>query len=286
MSGDLISMKTRQVFREHLVGWTLRTITDEFDAADIQCDTDYQPNMGGARRGLVEQYYHTINWTDWRDVKKIIQVYENVLNQLMGNKNADEILTDTSSNPSWQMQDAKKLIYALKRDGYQVRDGRIITDTGMPLLNDIKEVATHFDAKHLGDQIQRIEQSVDADPALAIGTAKELVETCCRTILSERGKTVTGNPDIPALTKQALKELKLLPNDISDQAKGSETIKRLLNNLATICQGLAEIRNLYGTGHGREGTHRPIKPRHAKLAVGAAVTLTNFLFDTHKENPK
>ena len=35
MSGDLISIKTRQVFREYLVGTTLRFISDEFDAARI-----------------------------------------------------------------------------------------------------------------------------------------------------------------------------------------------------------------------------------------------------------
>ena len=30
-----------------------------------------------------------------------------------------------------------------------------------------------------------MESSVESDPALAIGTAKELVETCCKTILSD-----------------------------------------------------------------------------------------------------
>ncbi|MFH1066797.1 MAG: abortive infection family protein [bacterium] len=68
------------------------------------------------------------------------------------------------------------------------------------------------------------------------------------------------------------------------EAKGSETIKRLLNNLATIAHGLAEIRNLYGTGHGKGGKTPAIKPRHAKLAVGAAITLATFLFETHQEN--
>ena len=33
MSADLISIKTRQLFREYFVGTTLRFISDEFDAA-------------------------------------------------------------------------------------------------------------------------------------------------------------------------------------------------------------------------------------------------------------
>ena len=56
MSGDFVSKKTRQVFREYLVGWTLREISDEFDAAGVPCDLEYQPPVSGQRRSLVEQY--------------------------------------------------------------------------------------------------------------------------------------------------------------------------------------------------------------------------------------
>jgi hypothetical protein len=153
----------------------------------------------------------------------------------------------------------------------------------MPSLDGIKESAAEFDAKHLAEQIRRIEQSIESDPALAIGTAKELIETCCKTILAERGKPVEGTPDMPTLTKETLKELKLVPDGVPDSARGSDVIKRLLHNLGTIGNGLAELRGLYGTGHGKDGKTQGVKPRHAKLAVGAAATLTTFLFETHKE---
>jgi hypothetical protein len=60
-------------------------------------------------------------------------------------------------------------------------------------------------------------------------------------------------------------------------------IKRLLSNLGTIGNGLAELRGLYGTGHGKHGRSASLSARHAKLAVGAASTLAVFLFETHKE---
>lgn len=133
------------------------------------------------------------------------------------------------------------------------------------------------------DQIRRMESAVESDPSLAIGTAKELIETCCKTILAERGKTVMGKPDMPVLTKETLKELKLVPDGVPDSARGSEVIKRLLSNLGTIGNGLAELRGLYGTGHGQHGKTVGLSPRHAKLAVGAAATLVTFLFETHLE---
>jgi hypothetical protein len=152
-----------------------------------------------------------------------------------------------------------------------------------PSLSQLKEQAKVLNAKHLAEQIQRMESSVEADPSLAIGTAKELIETCCKTILAERGKPVAGTPDVSTLTKATLKELKLVPEGIPDAARGADVIKRLLSNLGTIGNGLAELRGLYGTGHGKHGTATGLGGRHAKLAVGAAATLATFLFETHKE---
>jgi hypothetical protein len=155
--------------------------------------------------------------------------------------------------------------------------------SGAVSLDELKQTAVVFDAAHLADQIRRIEQSVDSDPALAIGTAKELVETCCKTILAERGKLTSGTPDMSVLTKETLKQLQLVPEGVSEEARGGDVVRRILQNLGARGNGLAELRGLYGTGHGREGRATGLKARHAKLAVGAASTLVNFLFDTHKD---
>jgi len=154
---------------------------------------------------------------------------------------------------------------------------------GAPSLAPLKEHAKVLNANHLAEQIRRMEASVETDPSLAIGTAKELIETCCKTILAERGKPVSGTPDVSTLTKETLKELKLVPEGVPDAARGADVIKRLLSNLGTIGNGLAELRGLYGTGHGKHGSASGLSTRHAKLAVGAAATLTVFLFETHKE---
>ena len=159
--------------------------------------------------------------------------------------------------------------------------GRLLA--GGPTLDSLKVHANNFDAGHLAAQIRRIESSVDSDPTLAIGTAKELIETVCKTILAERGKQLQGTPDIPTLTKETFKALKLVPDDVPDSAKGAEVIKRLLSNLGTIGNGLAELRGLYGSGHGKHANASGLKPRHAKLAVGAASSLATFLFETHLE---
>ena len=155
--------------------------------------------------------------------------------------------------------------------------------SGTPNLGALSQAASGFDAVVLRTQIDRMSQSVETDPALAIGTAKEVVETCCKTILADRGASLPGQPDMSTLTKAVLKELDLVPEAIPDGRRGASVVKRLLSNLATIGNGLAELRGLYGTGHGPEGGASGLLPRHARLAVGASATLATFLFETHEE---
>lgn len=155
--------------------------------------------------------------------------------------------------------------------------------TSQHAINAAKSVAQIVDADYIHRQINRMTSALDTDPDLAIGTAKELVETCCRTILAARGKPVSDKPEVLPLVRRALEELKLVPDGVPDAQKGAKSIKSLLGNLATITQSLAELRNLYGTGHGKDGKTTGLSTRHARLAVGAATSLAVFLFDTHQE---
>lgn len=166
-----------------------------------------------------------------------------------------------------------------------IRDCKAIASrlmAGKVDLGHLKKATASFDAKHLVEQIRRIERSIESDPALAIGSAKELIETCCKTILAERGKPVSDSPDIPNLTKDTLRELKLVPEGVHDATRGADVLRRLLQSLGTIGNNLAELRGLYGTGHGKHSGFEGLSPHHARLAVGCAATLVTFLFDAHK----
>jgi hypothetical protein len=280
VSRDLISKKTRTEFREYLVGWTLREIRDEFDIGDLAPNLAHQPDMPGERRGLVEQYYHAIDFTRQSDVDKLLQVYEAILVTAEGVASRSQ---GTTGEPQFENIFAN-LCQWLRRDGYEFKEGRLVAPGRRSGLSEsLHEAARDFDAAHLQEHIQRIEAAVETDPALAIGSAKELLETCCKTILEERGKLPAEALEFPKLTKLTFAELKLLPENVPDAARGAQSIKQLLSNLSTVSHALAEIRNLYGTGHGRSGKTKGLGRRHARLAVGAATTLATFLIDTHKE---
>lgn len=179
--------------------------------------------------------------------------------------------------------DGFEIIPKIQMAGRAVFTARQIQPRSDSAIFSLKEKFSGTDANYVVGQITRMESALQNDPDLAIGTAKELVETICKTILSERGIAIEDTPDLPKLVKMTAKELALTPKDIPDEAKASDSIKRLLSNLATITNGIAELRNTYGTGHGKQARAKGLGSRHAKLAVGAASTLAIFLLETHNE---
>lgn len=283
MSQDLISKRLRNMLKDHLAGWsTLREIENEFDAADVPFLSDGTSNpMAGQRRTMVQGYYNGLNFEDPRDVRKFLTVVAVYMGKLEATFPKPRPWNPSPDRTPAQ-QEFESFQQQLARDGYKYAGGAIAPMTAASRLADAKAIAAQFDAAHINEQITRIEASVDSDPALAIGTAKELAESCFKTILSERTVAYANEP-LPQLGKKVLKELRLVPDDIPEVAKGAQSIKVMLSNLATIIQGIAEIRSLYGTGHGKEGKAKGLSGRHARLVVGAAAALVTFVWQTHLE---
>jgi hypothetical protein len=163
---------------------------------------------------------------------------------------------------------------------------RLIADGARRQLEQAKAVAECLSGQYVVQQIRRLENSVDNDAELAIGTAKEFLETLCKTILNERSVPFAKDEDLPALVKATIKALKIIPDNLVKSGGTEKTITVLLNNLSSIGHHLAELRNLYGTGHGKLTHHVGLEKRHARLAVGAAATLALFLYESHEVEGK
>jgi hypothetical protein len=267
---DLISKRTRQEFREYFVGTSLRVIGDAFDAEDVPCERHYNPPEGGQRRSFVEQYYHSVDWRNPSHVGRVLRVFASVLMDL------------EQAGTEGAQRTRARLLGHLLRDGIHLKDGRLALPASSVHTGHARSAATRLDLPGLQLQIDRIVASIDTDPAHAIGTAKEMIETTCKSILTARGESYSKSADVPELVKQTRKVLKLLPEDVPDSARGADTIRQLLSQLGAIAQNVAELRSLYGTGHGKEGKARGLQPRHARLVVGSAATLATFLLETHE----
>lgn len=143
-----------------------------------------------------------------------------------------------------------------------------------------EDLSALTDPAAIETHLRRLHASVDADPEHAVGVSKELVESTVKLVLQELGVEFDNSADLPQLAKQAQKELGLHPGMLSPTTKGLDASRRVLTGLTQIAIGIAELRNLYGTGHGRTTPTAGIKPRHARMAVDAATAYCRALLAT------
>lgn len=179
----------------------------------------------------------------------------------------------------------------LRPDGYELHitgdiSGRPVYGArslaeGSAAVGLLRAASPQVDVAYISQQITRMESAINSDPDLAIGTAKELVETVAKTILDDLGVQYGKRDDLPDLVKAARKALRLVPDSVPDDRQAADTVRRLLSNLGAVVDGIATLRNWYGTGHGRPAGSNGLQPRHARLVVGAAATLATFLFESH-----
>ncbi len=143
-----------------------------------------------------------------------------------------------------------------------------------------------FSSEYMSQQIELMVSMQSMNPTNAIGMAKELIESCCKTILEDLGIAWSKTDDVPQLTNKTMDALNLLPANVQETDPGADAVKAVLGNLRAIPSKLAEIRNPFGSGHGKSASFQGLEERHAKLAVGSSITFVDFIWSTYENQKK
>jgi hypothetical protein len=168
----------------------------------------------------------------------------------------------------------------LKHDGYEVvKDGLAYKvrelSVGSVKFEMPAKVAHALTQLAIDDNIRKCEEKLaEGDYSGAITNARSLVECVLIGIEKEfdsQAQEYDGN--LQALYKRVQKHLHLEP----DRKDVSDSLRQILSGLVSVIGGLAAVRNKMGDAHAT--SYRPSR-HHAKLAVYAAVTLSDFLFET------
>lgn len=157
-----------------------------------------------------------------------------------------------------------------------------VKGSGTAISQTAETLKEKFSSEYLSRQIDLMVKMQNTDPTNAIGMAKELIESCCMTVLDELGIPYTKNDDVPQLADKTLTALNLLPSNVQPTDRGADAIKAVLGNLRAIPTKLAEIRNPFGSGHGKSASFQGLEVRHAKLAVGSSITFVDFIWSTYE----
>ena len=153
-------------------------------------------------------------------------------------------------------------------------------NTNASAVSTVRSLQQEFSSEYLSSEMNLMMKMQEENPTEAIGKAKELVESCCRTILEQNAILVDKKWELEKLVSETTRFLKITPEDIPENIPMADTMKKLLGNLRAIVRFLGELRNAYGSGHGKSATYKGLQPRHARLAVGSSLTLVQFLWDS------
>ncbi len=228
--------------------------------------------VGGQRVTHFQGYLDNVDWTDYLQVVSALQVFEVALRPLFKGDSLDRSGVET------QIERLRRLF---AKDGYRLDEGgRITADSSdavaAPLLSALEDPAA------IRDHLQRITNALgNDDPAQVIGSAKELVESTAKLVLSERGEVFDAHDTVPQLVNKAQFSLGLHPTQARPSPDGADATKKILGAAMSITTGLAELRNRgYGTGHGGEKLPAGLAIRHARMALNGARLWCELVLDT------
>ena len=141
---------------------------------------------------------------------------EKLLNDLLSyyEENYEQEYTENTSNDefSYCRYNAEYARLYKKCRAYMNRVLNIAT----PLAVNAAELQEKFSSQYLSKQIELMLKMQSENPTDAIGKAKELIESCCKTILDNKGVAWDKNWDMSKLTGETLSLLNLTPKSIAD----------------------------------------------------------------------
>lgn len=145
------------------------------------------------------------------------------------------------------------------------------------------EIKKYLNTAYVNGKINTMTDAIHKDTDLAIGTAKELLETTCKSILKQKGASIDPNWTLPQLLNETTSTLDFNPKEADDPAKADKAIRQILRGIPSIVHGVAELRNGYGTGHGKDANFKGLEIKYAKLFVGVVSEVAIFYLATNGE---
>ncbi|MES1943426.1 hypothetical protein PC39_04910 [Salinisphaera sp. PC39] len=141
----------------------------------------------------------------------------------------------------------------------------------------------HPESLRIREQVEALEEAMPDRPGVVVSFCRTIIETTCKTILTDRSVQVDPSWEAPKLIAEALKYLNLGPSeDGGVDAKLRSGAESLVRGLNQIIVGVVEIRNAHGSAaHGADAYEPLLDSRYAEILARATDAVVGLLFRTH-----
>lgn len=144
---------------------------------------------------------------------------------------------------------------------------------------------TYQDSLTIRSQIEVVEASITTNSGMVFTHCRGVMESVCRTILTDRGVAIDGaDPKPNWLMSQTLKVLKLTPSDFDSDTKVESGVSEVLRGMNALMNGIVDLRNSQGIGpHGKDALAAILDAEYAFICATAVDAAASLLFRLHKK---
>ena len=169
----------------------------------------------------------------------------------------------------------------LARHGFAYVLGGALARGGMTASSTktLQDVLRQGDFPGVDAEFTRAIDRVEADPAAALTAACAILEALFKIIINDDALVMPSKETVGSLWTVVRRHLDFEPGTRDD-----DDIRKILQGLASVVDGIGALRTHSGSAHGRDGrTSYRVQARHGRLAIHAAHTLAVFVIETWRE---
>lgn len=196
-----------------------------------------------------------------------------VLGKVIGLYMDADIEEDT--HPDWH-KGKERIKAALARHGMSYAgDNRIFGSGTGPATKTLQQLLRANDLPAITTEFDRALTMVESDPGGALTAACAVIEALLKIYIEDEGLEMPSSETVKPLWSTVARHIGFDPGAVAD-----DDMKKILQGLSSIVDGIGSFRTHAGSAHGRGRKVYKVKGRHARLAIHSAHTLTLFTLET------
>lgn len=202
-----------------------------------------------------------------------LQVLGRVLESYM-----DQVLDPKNYWEKEHIAGRQKIVSALGDAGLRYeRGGKIVAEMGAPSRMLAKLIQEH-DLGTINQEFERAIRSANESPREAVSAASNILESVCKIIIEDEGLSVPAKQDLQSPWNVVRRHLGMDPSRVEDQ-----DIRQIITGLLSVVHGIGSLRTHASSAHGAGKVGYRLEPRHVRLAIHSAHTLTLFLLESWRK---
>jgi hypothetical protein len=142
---------------------------------------------------------------------------------------------------------------------------------------------SHPESLVIRQQVEALEDAMPDRPGIAVSFCRTLIETTCKTILTERGKPFDNRWNADKLWLETKECLNLGQHrDGQTDRRLHNATEKIVSGFNSIFEGIITIRNDHGTAsHGAEAYAPLLDVRYAEMLARSTDAIIGLLFKLH-----